>query len=290
MQGTDSKGKARAIAILLAFAAAAAPAFGLTACSSDDDGSSSDDAEEEKVYIDEADFDSFFNSPSDYVGQYIHMTGVIINTFEQDGDTYLNVAHDAENYEQAVLVQAGEGDTGYVSDDYVIVDGKVDSVTEAENIMGGTEHIPLIVDATIDKTTYTDAVAPTIDEVEYGASAEESGFTATVDRIEYAESETRVFMTVSNGTDSNISFGGYEIRMVVDGQQVEQDSSSGTTYMDESFQDLPGELSPGASASGELVFPAMDQRDGFQVVVPDIYSDDQNVGDYGSLPDMTIQL
>lgn len=291
MQGIDSKGKARAIAVVLAFAVAFALAVGLTACSGSDDGASgADSAEEEKVYIDEADFDSFFSSPSDYVGQYINMSGVIVNTFEQDGETYLNVAHDTEGYNQTVLVQAGEGDTGYASGDYVIVDGKVDSITEAQNIMGGTQNVPLVVDATIDKSTYIDVVVPTVDEVEYGASAEQSGFTVTVDKIQYADSETRVFMTVKNETSGNIQYGEYDIRMVVDGQQIGQDTDSATTYMDENFQELPYELSPGTSASGTLVFPAMEQRDGFQIIVPNVYSDDESLGDYGMLEDMTIQL
>ena len=65
-----------------------------------------------------------------------------------------------------------------------------------------------------------------------------------------------------------MSFSNYDTRILMNGQQIEQKDD-----WDAELPELSYEILPGASTSGVLLFPAIDQNQAFQLIIPSIYSD-----------------
>lgn len=143
-------------------------------------------------------------------------------------------------------------------------------------VPGGDVNAPLITNAEITKSNYMDVVVPTIASIEPGVSTSQNDVTFTCDKVEFAEAETRVYLTVANDRSDTVSYGVYEIRIIKDGQQIEQDSTSSSSY-DGNYPELSYDLSAGATTSGILVFPAIEPGTAFKLVIPNLWCDDYEV-------------
>ena len=220
----------------------------------------------EKEYISESEVPNIFTNPGDYEGKYVKLTGRIFTAPEQDEKGIaLQAFHDIQNYDLNFIVYVDGTDHTFDVDDYISVDGMILGEFEGENAFGGTVTAPMIDADSIEVLSYMDAVAPTVTEITPdGASAEQYGITLTVDKIEFAENETRVYMTESNASEDAFSLYTYMISIVQNGQQIEQDMASSSIY-EGGYEELSDNLLPGASSSGVLVFPEMDSSAGFQI-------------------------
>lgn len=257
---------------LLALLLCGVMAFGISACGSGASSNSSGSGEE-KVYVKESEFDELFTNPDQFKGKYVILTGQLLDAPEKNGDTVtLQAWYDTKNYSQNFIVYTNETDESFSSNDYIIVDGIVDGELKGENYFGEEVTAPLITDAKVTKSTYKDVVAPTVSEILPNATAEQKGFTVSVEKVEYSDVETRVYMTVANNTNESISFGAYDIKILLDNKQINIDNASSSMY-DGNYPELSYDIAAGASTSGVLVFPIIEQGKDFQIIVPDIFSD-----------------
>lgn len=242
-----------------------AMALSLTACSGNSDSSGNKSKEEKKEYVDENEISEVFSNPDKYKGKYIKLSGKIFNGPDKEDDYVAYQAwHDITNSNKD-FVFGVEGDDSYVIDDYVMVDGKIAGAFEGENMMGGKVSCPLINAESIEKMSYMEAVVPTINEITpENAVSEQNGITLKVDKIEFAEKETRIYLTETNSSSDKFSFNIYDIKVIQNGQQISQDSSSMSIY-DGNYSELPYDILPNASSSGVLVFPPIDSSASFQV-------------------------
>ena len=257
---------------LLALLLCGVMAFGISACGSGISSNSSGSGEE-KVYVKESEFDELFTNPDQFKGKYVFLTGQLLDAPEKNGNTVtLQAWYDTKNYSQNFIVYTNETDESFSSNDYIIVDGIVDGELKGENYFGEEVTAPLITDAKVTKSTYKDVVAPTVSEILPNATAEQKGFTVSVEKVEYSDVETRVYMTVANNTNESISFGAYDIKILLDNKQINIDNASSSMY-DGNYPELSYDIAAGASTSGVLVFPIIEQGQDFQIIVPDIFSD-----------------
>lgn len=257
---------------LLTLLLCAVMAFGISACGGGT-GSKSGGSGEEKVYVKESEFDELFTNPDQFKGKYVFLTGQLLDAPEKNGNTVtLQAWYDTKNYSQNFIVYTNETDESFSSNDYIIVDGIVDGELKGENYFGEEVTAPLITDAKVTKSTYKDVVAPTVSEISPNATAEQKGFTVSVEKVEYSDVETRVYMTVANNTNESISFGAYDIKILLDNKQINIDNASSSMY-DGNYPELSYDIAAGASTSGVLVFPIIEQGKDFQIIVPDIFSD-----------------
>lgn len=240
----------------------------LFACSGEAENTDPD----EKVYVQEDEIKDVFSSPDEYEGKYIKLSGRVFTEPEKDGEDYaLQAWNDPQNSENDFVVHY-TGKSDLKVDDYIVIDGKIAGTFEGENAFGSTVTCPLIDADSIETQSYIDAVVPTLKEITPNVSDEQHDLKITIDKVEYAEIETRVYLTIANNGDENASYGMYDIRIIQDGKQIEQDQSSSSIY-DGGYEELSYDVSAGASTSGVLVFPNIDQTKDFKIIVPDIYSD-----------------
>lgn len=263
--------KKRIVAVMLAgMLAVSATACGGSEGASDV-GQTSSQEESEPEYVDN--IKAVASDPDAYAGKYIKFSGVASVADESDDSYGLQVYLDP-NYNDSVLVEVPKDlvSDPISADDYVSVDARIEGSYDGQTVMGANTTWAYLTAVGIEKTTYMDAFAPTVKELTPNVSSEQNGVSVNVDKVEYADMETRVYLTVSNNSEDNVSYGVYSARLIQDGQQIEQDQSSGSAYMGD-YPELSYDVTAGASTSGVLVFPVIDQTKDFQVIVPDVYSD-----------------
>lgn len=256
---------------LMALLLCSVTAVMLAACGSSNEGSTS----EEKIYLEDSQIQQLFTDPEQFKGKYAKMSGVLLANPEtdSDGSTALQIFYDTQNYDQNFIVYTDNADASLKSGDYVKVDGKVRGKFTGQNAMGAEISIPAIENASVTKSTYMDVVAPTTAALEPNVSSEQHGITASVDKVEYSDLETRVYMTVKNDSSDNVSLDVYGIKLIMDGQQIAQDNNSVSSF-NGNYAELNYDITAGASSSGILVFPAIEQKKDFQVVLSNVISDD----------------
>lgn len=232
-----------------------------------------DAAPAEKVYLEKAEIDAMFTSPDDYKGKWVKLRGKTLGSSEREGDlTALQAYYDIQTYDRTYIVHSSTTES-FPDGEYILVDGMIDGSFDGENAFGGSVTAPLITNAEITKSNYVDVVVPTIASIEPGVTASQNDVTFTCEKVEFAEAETRIYLTISNDRSDTVSYSLYSIRIIADGQQIEQDDSSSSAY-EGNYPELSYDLSAGAKTSGILVFPAIEPGTAFKLVIPDIYADD----------------
>lgn len=239
-------------------------AISLMACGSKEEKS---EGPEEIVYVDEGEIEDVFENPGDYIGKYIKVKGKIFNKPEKKGDSYFYQAwHDMENSDLDFVIYSDKKFEGIKTESRVIVDGKITGEFTGENMMGGEIRCPEIEAVNMEKISYVDAMVPTLSEVvPTGAVADQNGVTVQIDKVEYAETETRVYLTIANTTDYQFNPFVYRSKVVQNGQQLELNTDSMTLFYSPELEELPGEMLPQITASGVMVFPVMDPAVPFQL-------------------------
>ena len=243
-----------------------------------------DTAQSEPEYVDN--INAVASDPDAYAGKYIKFSGITSVIDESDEAYDLQIYLDTD-YNTSVLVNVPKEliSDPITSDEYVNIDAEIAGAYTGETIIGVETTWAMLNAIGIEETSYMEAFAPTIKELTPGISAEQNGFSVTADKIEYADEETRVYLTITNNSEYTTSYSVYDIRLIQNGTQIEQDQSAESSYLG-NYPQLSYDVTSGASTSGIIVFPTIDQTKNFQIIIPDIYSDNYEL----DFSDMTLDI
>lgn len=248
----------------LLFSMALILVLGLAACNSDEGKVNNSEtnktseksvtAEKSNKTIEDGDVAKLYTSPKKFKGYNYSFTGKIFTTPEKDDDAvYLQLWADPENSEYNTLVGYEDPNLEVADGDYVKVVGVIEDVYEGENMMGGTLIAPVIKATSVEVLSYVDAVAPTLETLATGETIDQHGFVVQVEKIEFAEPHTRLYVTVTNNTKDSISFFSHSIKIVSNGKQFEEEYD-----YEADLPELQSDILPGVSTSGVITFPTMD--------------------------------
>ena len=228
-------------------------------------GSTENKKPSKKEYVEDSQISDVFTAPEKFKGKYIKMSGRIFGTPEKsENEVAIQAWHNPDNASNNFVTYYKGTDIELKENDYIIVDGEIKGTFEGENAFGGKVTAPMIVADSIEVQSYIDAVVPTIKEIApANAVVEQNGVSLKVDKVEFAEKETRVYLTESNASPDKFSMWVYSIKIVQNGQQIEQDNSM--SVYDGNYAQLSSDILPNASSSGVLVFPPMDSSANFQI-------------------------
>lgn len=228
-----------------------------------------DEISEEKIYLEKEEIPQLFSNPEEFKGKYVVLTGKIFIEPEDEGDYVgLQIWNKPEKTENNFLVVAPKDGTEYELGSYVIVDGLVDGEMSGENLIGGEITAPLIIADKVEISTYKDVVSPTIKEYSFDdLKLEQYGYSVAVTKVEIADKETRLYLTVNNNGGSKFNLFEYDVKIVQNGKQYETEPNY---YAD--YPELQTDLLPGTESSGVLVFQNIEPDSDFQIYIEG-YSD-----------------
>ena len=184
-----------------------------------------ENAEEEKSaldYIDQSDIHKVFGDPYSYIGKHIIIVGQVMNTYKEGSITTVQAWHDIDNLSEDFITYIADSNN-FKNDEIIIVDGEIEGVFRAENIFGGEISEPQIKAESITKSTYAEAVAPALETREINKGVTEADVTLTVLRIEFAENETRIYVTLENKSGYTVNAYTNGARVVQEGKQYDAD-------------------------------------------------------------------
>jgi hypothetical protein len=192
---------------------------------------------------------------------------------DEDG-VYFQMYADPQGDEFNTVVASRDTSLKVKDGDYVHVTGEVTEAFEGKNAFGADLTLPTVIADSVEVVDAT-AAAPPATETLSEAKFSESGLTVTVDKVEFADPETRVFVTIENNTGADFSFYSSSTKALQGTNQFESEYSS-------DYPEVPSEIVAGAVVSGVIVYPAMDPSAGLKLLMEGS-SENSDLGEYGSL-------
>ena len=260
------------------------------ACSDTENASSTDSGKSEeaetKGKLKAEDYEKLYSDPKSYKGYEVELTGQIFSEPEKDEDgTYLQLWGDPENAEKNTIVAINNPDLDVKTNDYVKIKGVVEDQFEGENGFGATILAPMILAESVDVVDYITAIAPTVKEIKVDKEINQHNVVVTLQKIELAENQTRVYVKVNNNTKDNASFYSSSTKLIVGSKQLEEE------YMDSEttgLQSVQSELLPEIETEGVIVYPAIDPNEKTIKLNAEVYTDNYELDFQPYVFDVTI--
>lgn len=218
-----------------------------------------------------------YSDPESYIGSLVQLTGRVFGSVEYDSDgMYFQMWADPQNSDLNTIVGYRDSELELEDGDYVKLYGEVADVFEGENMMGGTIIAPAIVAYKVEIVSYKDAVMPTIaTAIANTPTMEQYGYSVTVQNIELAEQETRVYISIQNNGANEFTLYDFNALLIQDSTQYETQRNYEADYPEHQ-----SDIRPGIKTEGVLVFPAINQGP-FQLIMEARSSDwDEDIQDY----------
>ena len=214
---------------------------------------SKETAPEDRVYLEGSDIDAAISDGDAYKGKWIKVVGKVFNV-DTDGDNIaIQAWYDPVNASQPFMVYATKDIAGSVNnDEYISVDGKISGVFSGENMMGSEVKNLLIEADSLKVGTYDELYAPAENTKTVGETQDQHGVKVTLDRIEYAKGEARVYISVQNDSGEKASIYTFDSKAIQDGKQFDHEENY------EAGNDDMGEILDGASKEGVIRFKGLD--------------------------------
>lgn len=217
------------------------------------------------AYLKESEIPYLYTNADKYKGKRVKLSGEVFTDPDKDTDrVYVQMFQDPTNSNNQTLLICPSG-TDVKSGDYIIIDGKVKDMFEGKNLMGGTIQAPRIVVDNVKISTYQDVVAPAVKTIKPKQKEKQFDYEIIIQKVEFADSETRVYVTVNNNGNGNFS--------IMDAKLIQGKSQYEEQYnYDANYPEVQNDIHSGVSTSGIICFPSINHDKDFQLNL-DTYSD-----------------
>jgi len=208
-------------------------------------------------YLTENEILQMYSNPDKYKGQKVNITGKIFVTPEYENDfVAIQIWCDIENNASNAIVYYGNTEIKLKDGDYVKIDGTIKGVFEGKNAFGGAVTAPTIEADTLEILSYKDAVSPTIKELTFTDKIiDQSGYEVSFDKVEFAEKETRVYLTINNKSNNKFNAYAHSAKIIQNNEQFENEYN-----YDADYKKLQSDILPGVKSDGVIVFKAINQE------------------------------
>jgi hypothetical protein len=242
----------------------------LAACSSESSSNAKEEGKsEEKSAVSKEpakvltkdEFNKMFSDPKKYKGSKVEFYAKIFIEPEKDEDgTYLQAYAD-NNMDRNIIIAIPDPNLDVKADDIIYVSGEVKDVFEGENALGGTVTAPAISADKVELSDYATAFAPALKTVEVNKDIDQHGYVLHLGKIEIAENETRLHVSVTNNSNTNISFYSFNSKIVSGNQQLETQDS-----YDAGYTEVQSDILPGIKTEGMVVFPKVPETGTLKII------------------------
>lgn len=245
--------KKRVLALLLC----GAMCISLVSCGSNGGGQTenSGGSQEVKVPLTSDELRSMYSDPSSYKGSYVELYGEVFGEIESDKDgVYFQMYADPENWSWNTIIELPDPGFQLESGQYVKVIGEVSGVFKGQNLLGGTVTAPAIKAENVEISNYIDAVSPTIATgLSTQPTIDQNGYSVTLEKVELADSESRIYISVANNGAANFSVYSFNMAVIQNGRQYEEQYNFNADY-----EELQTNIRPGVTTNGIISFPVLD--------------------------------
>lgn len=212
--------------------------------------------------------DEVYTNADKYLGYYVNIKGKVFQNLGDSGEVKgVQVWIDPDNCEQNLMIHyTTEG--SFKDGDYVICTGYIKEIHTYTNTYGTELSVPLVYSTDLRSASYIEVMAPTVSTIiPENLTYEQYGYSITIDKVEFAENETRLYLTATNNGKATWYVDVDASAIIQNGKQFNSEKN-----YDANYEAVPYNLSKGISASGIVTFPAVGDGD-FEYVL-EMHSDD----------------
>ncbi|NLA69768.1 MAG: DUF4352 domain-containing protein [Clostridiales bacterium] len=216
--------------------------------------------------IEASEIDELYTSPENFVGRTFEFTAQILDIDKDNGTLYIQAFYDITNYEKNTYIEYADPDNSLnlSSDDYIKVKGTIEGEMSGENLLGTTVSMPKVKAESVEEITAMDAFKAE-KTVEVDQTVSNGNGAVTITKVDYTDTETRVYVTAQNTGSGNFSIYSYSAVAVQSGKQFE------TSYHFD-YPELSSDIAAGASSEGVITFDRLDESD-FTIIMKGCDSD-----------------
>ena len=201
----------------------------------------------EKIYLTENEVSLIYGSPENYKKKYVKLTAEVMSVKYDKKSQTLTAITDIEKYTNDVIVYFEDKSVSIKQGDYISIDGYIKGADEQTSK-------PYIIGKEVKVISYMDAVAPTTKEVQVDKTVTQNDVTITIKKVEFSDVETRIYLKVTNNSNSEFNVYSYSSLLTQAGKQYE------TTYSKNEV-DISSTVLASGSTEGVIVFPKIEQSD-----------------------------
>lgn len=190
--------------------------------------------------------------PDKFKNYPVELTGKIFTAPEvKDDKTAFQMWGDPQKSNFNIVVYYNGTSNDIQPDAYVKVKGTVKGKFEGTNAFGARITAIAISADTVEKVNPVDVLAPAKLKIDVNKTSEQNGYSVTLQKIELADRETRVYLSVKNGTNNKIYFWEHNAKVLQNNKQLD-------AQMNLDYPKVQSEILPGAVSEGIVVFPGLD--------------------------------
>ena len=190
-----------------------------------------------------------------YIGSPVILMGKVGQVIVRTGDE-TQIAIDT-SFEEITFGQrtavAIRKDINVKEGNWVKVEGKLDSYWNTKSLIGAELRVPVVVADNIFIISRSEAIPPIV-TVNVGKTITQHGLSITLEKVEIAVSETRVYVKASNGSTSKASLYSYDSVIVQGQNQVKVKQLFG----EKDVKEPDTTLVSGTATSGIIMFEPLD--------------------------------
>ncbi len=217
----------------------------------------------EKEYISDEDIDIAYSNPDLYSGKYIRISGKVFGEPEfEEEDVYFQMYGDPVNLKKNTIVKAKKPNFDIREGTYVYIEGEMAGAQEYQNAFGGTLSAMVINAESISESSYVEIMSPTLKEFQVDSTIEQYGYSITLEKVECSETETRLYLKVSNNGSEKFSVYSFDSNIIQGNTQYEEQQNYEADY-----PEVQTDLLVGAETYGIITFPPIDFNSEFQVYI-----------------------
>lgn len=207
-----------------------------------------------------------YTNAKKYLGYHIEIKGQVFQVMGDNGKTKgIQIWLDPDTCEQNLMIYYST-DVEVKQGDYIKCTGYIDSVTKYKNAYDAELHVPLVISKDLEKATYIEVMSPTVECITLeNVKQEQFGYSIAINKVEFAEKETRIYATATNNGKALMTIG--DAVIVQGGKQYNSE-----TNHDAEYEEIPYEVVKGVTCSGIIVFPTINNED-FELTIS-VHSDD----------------
>lgn len=184
---------------------------------------------------------TLYSEPDKFKNHCVELTGYVFTDPEySDKGVAIQMYSDIENRDNNTVVTIPDKDFKVKEEDYVRVTGMVMGEESGKNLFGATVSALSVYATKYEIVDYAEAASPTLKEVTVNQTQEQYGYNVTVQKVEFAENETRVYLEVNNKGSDEFSVYGFNARIQQGENQFEEQKNYEADYPELTKELLPG--------------------------------------------------
>ncbi|APH69816.1 DUF4352 domain-containing protein [Bacillus spizizenii] len=214
----------------------------------------SSDSKKSTKTVQKADIEKLYTNANQFKNYKVDLYVKVFDVEQDDDGTYLQGYNNPEKLSKNTLIMSDDSDLDIKDDDIIHVVGTVKDKYDGENALGGSVSAPRIIADSIEKSDYATAFAPAQKTINVDKTQNQHGFALTLQKVELAEKETRLYVKIENKSQDEINFYDFNAKIIADNKQLERKDDLS------SYPKIQSEILPGVNTEGVIVFPKIESK------------------------------